>query len=242
MPNLVLNVTPMAQIQAMFEDAFFSPVRLALAAENAGVDGLVAIYTAQETGVSREDLEQLKQLRGTFLNVLVPFHPDAVRQVLAVAPDMVTLVQFSGKSHLPAALPVSDLREDLETLIADFNANGISTAVMIAPDFDTLKVVGKLQVDAVILDCHEYTNAPDSNARLMAEENLQSTARGAVKLGLAVNLMGGIDMVHLPALKRVPLVTDVILDVAILKHAMYSGLENAVQRFRQALQFDGETL
>ncbi len=242
MPNLVLNVTPFAHLKTVLNDAFFSPVRLALAAENYGVDGLVAVYTAQSNGISREELEQLNQLHGTFLNVLVPFHPDAVRQVLAMAPDMVTLVQFQGDPERPAALPVRDLREDLESLIADFNANNVSTAIMIKPDFDTLKIVGKLPVDAVLLDCQEFTAAPDSNARLIAEENIQTTARGAVKLGLAVHVMGNIEMPHLPTLKTIPLVADIIMDVGILKYAFYSGLEAAIQRFRKAIQYDGDTI
>ena len=232
MANLVLDVSPIARIQQVIHDPFFSPVRMALAAENAGIDGLALVYAFPNSVVSEQEVRELNHLKATFLNVFIPFHPDAIRQVLSIAPDMVTFVHISGDSSEVHPLPILEMQEEIHNVVADFKANSISTALFIPPEFETLKVVGKLDVDAVVLDCREFTDAPDSNARLLAEENLQTTAHGAFKLGLSVNLMGNIEREHLPDLKKIAFLDDIILGNAIFKRAFYNGLEAVIAQLR----------
>ncbi len=242
MANLVLDITPFAQFKEVMNDAFFSPIRLAIAAENAGIDGLAVLYSPQHPVITKDDVEGIKKTRTTALNMLVPFHPEAIRHAQSLAPDMVTLIALTGNSMKPQPLPVAEMQEDITGIISDLKANNISTALFIPPEFDTLKVAGKLEIDAVLLDCRSFTEAPDSNARLLAEENLQTTARGAYKLGLGVELMGGIEQEHLPSLSKIPFVEDIIVGKALIKRSFFNGLDRAIQQMRLMFAPEGETM
>ncbi len=242
MANLVLDITPVAPIQQMFNDPFLNPLRVAIAAENAGVDGIALIFSPQNEGISREEVEMVRKNTATFLNMMVPFHPEAIRHAQSIAPDMVTLVNLAGKTNDPLPLPITEMAEDVQSVVTDLKANGISVALFIEPEFDNLKVVGKLDADAVILDCRAFTEAPDSNARLLAEENLQTTARGAFKLGLGVHLMGNIEREHLRQLKSLPFVEDMIVGKAVLKRAFFSGLDTVIQQMRSMMWSDRENI
>jgi len=242
MANLVLDITPVAFIQQVLNDPFLTPLRVAIAAENAGVDGIALVFSPQNEIISREDVEMVRKNTATFLNMMVPFHPEAIRHAQTIAPDMVTLVNLAGKTTEPLPLPVTEMSEDVQSVVTDLKANGISAALFIEPEFDNLKVVGKLDADAVILDCRAFTNAPDSNARLLAEENLQTTARGAFKLGLGVHLMGNIEREHLRELKSLPFVEDMIVGKAVIKRAFVNGLDAVIHQLQSMMWSEKENI
>jgi len=239
MKRLVIMVDDVARLRHVFGDSQFDPARFGLLAEVAGAHGVAATLTNNKQRITEKDVQLLKHLRNTFLNIHIPMDSQIIKKTLSIRPEMVTIVDIPSVSDLSIRPVIPETLMDLlPDVIADFQANNISVALFISPEINLLKQISKLPVDYVELDCTEMTHASDSNEYLVALDKINSATLAAAKLGLGVNCIGDIDFSHLPELAAIPHLEDICMDLSILKRSLLVGVSRAVgEALQQLLAF-----
>ena len=229
MSRVSVLLDDVATLRKVFKNEKFDPVQIAVLAEAAGANGITCTFSTDQPYVRERDIQLLKEVRQTFLNVRIPVEEQIVRKVLSIAPDMVTFVRVEavGGHVLPVDLQLH--LEMIEEFVPDLQANNISTAILIPPQISGLKTLSKMSIDYVELSALELTQAADTNEELMALDKLQSAAVAGTKLGFGINCAGDIGYEHLEHLARISAIEEIILGTAFYQRALLVGVEKAVQ-------------
>ena len=237
MKRLSIRLDDVPYIRSTLQDDRFDPVQMAVLAEIAGANGIVGTFTGNKNSLTERDVRLLKNVRKTFFNLRIPLDEEAIRVALDTVPDMVTFVQVPPNNPLRAEpLDISLVLEDIDQFLPDLQANGISIAVLVAPEISSLRSLTKIAVDYVEFNITAYTGAQDVNEELVALDKIKSATIAAVKLGLGVNCSGGIRLEHLPPLARIPSLEDIVVGTSFLQSAMLRGVEKTVQEFLQHIR------
>lgn len=236
--RLSIAIDDLALLRHMLNDSDFDPVQFAVMCEIAGAQGISMILAEDPRCLQERDAQLVKRVRKTFLNLRIPLEPQSVKIALTVHPDMVTFIELDKSAGI-SAMPVSvaSLQDSLSGMLPDLRANNISVAVFCEPEVSAIKQLSRVQVDYVEFDCSDITRAADSNEELVGLDKLQSAAQVATKLGLGVNLTGGIEYQHLPMLAAVPKVEDICMGLNLVKRALWVGVDRAVQEAQQQILF-----
>ena len=230
MKRLSLLLDEIAQIRTATDNNSFDPVYTGIIAETAGVQGLVCTYSGNKKGISERDVRVLKELCKTTFNLRIPLDRNSLHLALSVAPDMVTFIDIPpGQAGKVGPVNPSLHMEDIERMVADLEANNISTALLVEPEINILRSISRVNIDYVELSAHYYSHAPDTNDELIALDKIRSAAVAAAKLGIGVNCSGGLTTECLYDLAQIPNLEDLIIGSDILSSAMNIGIEKSVK-------------
>lgn len=238
MKRLTVSIDDVATLRYILNDSDFDPVQYAMMCEISGASGIVLTLANTEHGVQERDVQLLKKLSKTSLNVHIPPDPQSVKQALTLNPDMVTFVEISKSDRIKISpLSSSTISNSLASYLPDFHANSISVSVFSYPEINMLKLLGRARIDYVEFDCTEITMAADSNEELVGMDKLNSATLAAAKLGIGVNCYGGIGYENLASLAAIPRMEDICMGLSVLKRSMLVGIDRAVKEAKEQILF-----
>ncbi len=230
MARLCLCLNSIGRIRGLKKGRNPDPVAAAIAAEMAGVDGVV-VYVDERSDISERDVRLLKEVVQTHLNVAVPAEEEMVRKAAAWAPDMVTLMptRTEAEEFAPTA--------DLEELVGLLRASDIVVSQLVQPDAQEIRAAARAQVDYIQLDTGLFAGIEDLGGMTDAVEQLRSAAIVAEKLGLGVSAGRRLTAQTVRELARaVDVIEEYNVGWAIISRAVLVGLEKAINDFRKAIE------
>lgn len=230
MARLCLCINPIARIRAIKKGRNPDPVTAAVAAEAAGIDGIVA-YVDESGEISDRDVRLLKEVVQTHLNIAVPAEETMVRKAISWAPDMVTLLPQSytaGEESLEEQTPI------LQELVEQLRDSNIVVAQLIRPDPSAIRNAARLQVDYVQLDTSLFSGIDDLGTMADIVEQFRSSAIAAGKLGLGVSAGRKLTApIARELADAAELIEEYNVGWAIVSRAVLVGLEKAIADFRK---------
>jgi pyridoxine 5-phosphate synthase len=157
---------------------------------------------------------------------------ETVRKLLKIKPDMITFVsEEKDTSLIPTTVNLNEFSGSLSGYIADARANNIATCVFIEPNLQILKHAGKLEFDYVEFNANSYTSAEDLDQQIAELESLNTLVISANKLGMGVNISGGITQENIKELSKIHYLDDIIVSNSLVVKALAIGFEQAVRDF-----------
>src|SRR5262249_47470598 len=149
------------------------PVEAALAAEDAGADGITVHLREDRRHIQERDVEELRRRIGTKLNLEMAVTDAMVEFALGVRPDDVCFVPEKREElTTEGGLDVMGQRERVAAAARRLHAAGINVSLFIDPEPAQL-AAGRLPgVHAVELHTGDYANAPDGDASARELERL----------------------------------------------------------------------
>lgn len=214
------------------------PVEAALACERAGAHGITAHLREDRRHIVDRDVVALRERIRTRLNLEMALAPEIVTLALRVKPGIVCLVpERREEVTTEGGLDVAAHLQTVAGVRRRMSEAGIDVSLFITPDAEQVQAAAQSGAGYIELHTGAYAE------RVLAGEDgegelsrLADAAELAVGLGLRVNAGHGLTLGNLPALLcRVPHLEELNIGHSLVAHAVFVGLECAVQDFLAAM-------
>ena len=236
MPRLGVNIDHVATLRQARRAPEPDPVHAAVLAELGGASGITVHLRSDRRHIQDRDVEILRQVVRTRLNLEMAASQEMLRLALTVKPDQVTLVperldELTTEGGLDVVLNSVQLKPVVKTL----TEGGIAVSMFVDPDLEQVKESHKLDARAVEINTAAYADARDDRARETALRKVVDTARLARKLGLAVHAGHGLTYANVGAVAGVSEIGELNIGHNIVARAVLVGMERAVREMVAAM-------
>lgn len=237
MTRLSVNINKIATLRNARGGNVPDVQKAAIDCERFGAEGITVHPRPDQRHITYRDVELLRPLVKTELNIEGNPTPDFIELVIANHADQVTLVP-----DLPGQL-TSDHGWDtikhctiLSEIIKRFHEAGIRTSIFVDPDVEMVRHAINTGTDRIELYTESYASNYSKN-REQAIDPFVKAAEVAVKLGLGINAGHDLSLENLKYFaQNVVGLLEVSIGHALISDALYFGLENTVQMYKRELK------
>ena len=235
-PRLGVNIDHVATLRQARRAPEPDPVHAAVLAELGGASGITVHLRSDRRHIQDRDVEILRQVVRTRLNLEMAATQEMLRLALTVKPDQVTLVperldELTTEGGLDAVLNSVQLRPVVKTLME----GGVAVSLFVDPDLEQVKEAHKLDAHAIEVNTAAYADARDERAREAALRKVVDAARLARKLGLAVHAGHGLTYANVGLIAAVSEIAELNIGHNIVARAALVGMERAVREMVAAI-------
>lgn len=235
MPRLHINVDHVATLRQARREAFPDPIAWALAAEEAGAQGITCHLRKDRRHIQDADVAELRNRIQTMLNL----ESSLDDEMLAIA----------EKSRAHAFCLVPENREEVTTegglnvigeaarlreAIPRLAATGGLVSLFIDPDLKQIDMARELQAPFIELHTGEYAQATGAERELALERLATATAH-AKSIGLRVNAGHGLDYENTIPVASIPEVEELNIGFAVVARSVFVGVSRAIGEMQNLL-------
>jgi pyridoxine 5-phosphate synthase len=227
--RLAVNIDHIATIREARRARDPEPVAAAILAELAGAEGITVHLRADRRHIKDRDVERLREIVRTKLNIEMAATPEMAGIAARVVPDQVTLVperpnELTTEGGLDVVAGFNAVRD----MAIDLRKAGIRVSVFIDASFDQVKASLDAGADTVEINTGPYAaaSAADRGPRLDA---IRQAAELAARDGLEVLAGHGLDYANVRPIAAIPEIVELNIGHSIVARAALVGLEAAVR-------------
>ena len=237
MLRLGVNIDHVATVRQARRAKDPDPVHAAVLAELGGADGITVHLRGDRRHIQDRDLDVLKQVVRTRLNVEMATTQEMTRIALTVKPDQVTLVperreEVTTEGGLDVVLNSVQIRPMVKTL----QEAGVEVSLFIDPELEQVKEAHKLDARAIEINTAAWSDAADARAREAALRKVTDAARLARKLGLEVHGGHGLNYANVGPIAGLTEIVELNIGHSIVARAVLVGMERAVGEMLEAMR------
>ncbi len=237
--RLGLNIDHVATIRNARGGNAPDPVRAALMAIEAGVDGITAHLREDRRHIRDEDMARLSLEIAKPLNFEMAATEEMKKIALRVKPHAVCLVPEKREERTTeGGLDVVGQHNLLAPYIAELTQAGIRVSLFIEADPEPIEMAKKLGAPVIELHTGAWCEALAHGDKAKAAHDfarLDSGAELAGKLGLEVHAGHGLDFYSAEVVAALPEVRELNIGHFIVGEAIFIGLPLAIQQMREAM-------
>lgn len=234
--KLGVNIDHIATIrQARMADEP-DPVYAAVIAELAGADGITIHLRQDRRHIQDRDLELLRQVIKTKLNLEMSISMEMVKIALTHKPDVCTLVPESAKEiTTTGGLDVMMYGEKVEEVSNHLKVAGIEVSVFVDPDMDQLKACYKRGIRVIEINTGEYAKYWKSDSREMELEKIKKAVVYAHKMEFKILAGHGLTYQNIGPIAAMKEIVELNIGHSIIANATFIGLEKAVIKMKELM-------
>ena len=237
MSRLSVNVDHVATVRQARGGKNPDPVTAAVLAELAGADGIIVHLREDRRHIQDRDVEILRRVVKTKLNLEMANTEEIVRIALRVKPDMACIVpERRQELTTEGGLDVTAQQGALKQNIARLKKAGIRVSLFIDPDPAQLKASKAVGADFVEIHTGRYSDAPDEESQQKEFQRIARAIAQARKLRLRVNIGHGLDYQNVIPFTSIPEIEDYSIGHSIIARAVLTGLDRAVREMKELIQ------
>jgi pyridoxine 5-phosphate synthase len=244
--KLNVNIDHVATIREARKTIEPSIITAAVICEQAGANGITVHLRQDRRHIQDRDIELLREVVTTYLNVEMAATPEMSAIALRTKPDAVSLVPESpNEVTTEGGLDVISNLENVKTAVDTLKNAGIFVSIFIDPDLEQLdaaKGVGSQQVELCTAEYAELTLSAraahgDGASKAAAEvERIRRAAEHAQGLGLMVAAGHGLTYRNVGALAAISEISEFNIGHNIISRSVFVGLNQAVREMIDAVQ------
>ena len=162
---------------------------------------------------------------------------DLLEMVRDVRPHQCTLVpvrpgEITSQAGWPPETPVAELK----AVVDDLQGRGIRVSLFVDPDPAAVKWAASLGAQRIELYTEPFAQAfkEGQDAADLSFRRYVEAANLAHALGLGINAGHDLDLQNLVLFRTLPHLDEVSIGHALISHALYVGLDQAVRDYRRA--------
>ena len=241
--HLHVNVDHVATLRQARGASYPDPVEAAVVCEHGGADGITVHLREDRRHIQDRDVELLRRLVKTMLNLEMAATDEMLDVAERFEPDLVTLVPERREERTTeGGLDVDGQRRRLRQVMGRLEAAEIPVSLFIDPDEAQVRAALELGANAIELHTGDYCEAferKDDDAIEAQLARFGDAARLAVELRDDVTVAAGHglhqrNLVDLVA--SVPEIDELNIGHALIADAVFLGLREAVDRYRDAIE------
>jgi pyridoxine 5-phosphate synthase len=228
--RLALNIDHFATLREARRSAEPEPALVALLAEQAGADGIVCHIRSDRRHIKERDLEVLRKVIKTKLNVEMAATAEMKKIARTIRPDVVSLVpERPEELTTEGGLSVIANRDTLGPHIRSLKSVGIRVSIFIDSDVEQISAAGELGVDLIEINTGPYADLGPGPGRDRALEAVCRAAEFGATLGLEIHGGHGLDYRNVLPIAAIPQMTELSIGFSIVARAAVVGVERAVK-------------
>ena len=232
--RLAVNIDHIATIREARRTDEPDPVAAAVICELAGAQGITVHLRGDRRHIQDRDVELLRRMVSTHLNVEMAATTEMVRIAQTVKPHQVTLVperkdEVTTEGGLDVVLHSGNIEKSVRGLLDA----GIDVSIFVDPDLEQIRQCSKLRAPRIEINTGKYTEAYTrewTSGQWQSElEKIVTAARAARKLGLVVLAGHGLNYRNIDAIARIDDIEELNIGHSIIARASLVGLDAAVR-------------
>jgi pyridoxine 5-phosphate synthase len=215
------------------------PVRAALAAIEAGADGITAHLREDRRHIRDADMARLKAEISKPLNFEMAATPDMLGIALATKPHAVCLVpERREELTTEGGLDVVGQHNALKPFIAQLNDAGVRVSLFIAAEPRQIEMAAKLRAPVIEIHTGAWCDAVVDGHAAKAEAEWQRIIGGvalARAAGLEIHAGHGLDYGTAEKIAGLPEIVELNIGYYLIGEALFVGLGESVRTMREAM-------
>jgi pyridoxine 5-phosphate synthase len=244
MPNtpplrLGVNVDHVATLRNARAGARPDPVRAALAAIEAGADGITAHLREDRRHIRDEDMARLKAEISKPLNFEMAATADMLAIALRTKPHAVCLVpERREELTTEGGLDVAGQHNALAPFIARLNDAGIRVSLFISADPGQIEMAARLRAPVIEIHTGAWCDAVVDGETAKADAEWRRIVAGAAlarSAGLEVHAGHGLDYATAERIAALPEIAELNIGYYMIGEAIFVGLGETVRAMRAAM-------
>jgi pyridoxine 5-phosphate synthase len=242
MVSLSVNVNKVATLRNSRGGRVPSVVDAVRVCVAAGTPGITVHPRADQRHITPEDVREvaaeLKRAdRRIEFNMEGDPRGDFLALVAEVQPAQCTLVPVKpGEITSEAGWPPDTQRSMLAPIISDLRDRHIRVSLFVDPDEDAIRWAADMGGDRVELYTEPFAREFEAGRGQASFERYSAAAELAHSLGLGLNAGHDLDLRNLPLFRQLPHLAEVSIGHALISHALFVGLNNAVTQYLHVLR------
>lgn len=234
---LGVNVDHVATLRQARGTPYPDPVRAALAAEDAGADGITVHLREDRRHIQERDVRLLRQILATKLNLEMAATDEMLAIACEVAPQDVCLVpERRAELTTEGGLDVAGERARYRSVAARLAAAGVRVSLFIDPDPVQVEAAAAAGAPVVELHTGSYADATTKEEKGIESSRLQTAAHKAHQLGLVVNAGHGLHYRNVAGVLGLAGLAELNIGHAIVARAVFVGLSAAVAEMKALIR------
>ena len=240
MALLCVNVDHVATIRQARRAQEPDPVQAAMLAELAGASGITCHLREDRRHIQDRDVELLRRLVKTKLNLEMAVTEEMIRIAIALKPDMATLVpERREELTTEGGLDVRGHLDAVTRTVRTLQGEGIAVSLFIDPDPEQVSDSARAGAGLVELHTGMYAEAGDRKALQNEMARLIKATTQARELGLRVNAGHGLNYRNVGPVATIPEVEELNIGHSVIARAALLGMERAVREMLVAMDSKG---
>ena len=233
---LGVNIDHVATLRQARGTRYPEVVQAALLAEQAGADGITAHLREDRRHIQDRDIDLLKAMINTRLNLEMAVTDEMVAIACRVRPGACCLVpERREELTTEGGLDVVGNFERIRAASQTLGEAGIEVSLFIDADHRQIEAAAKTGSPVIELHTGHYADAGSVTARKIELDRLRQAVEQADALGLRVNAGHGLHYHNVGPVCRLPMVRELNIGHAIIARAVFVGLERAVADLKAAM-------
>jgi pyridoxine 5-phosphate synthase len=227
--RLAVNIDHIATIREARKTNEPQPVAAAILAELAGAEGITVHLRGDRRHINERDVELLRQVVRSKLNVEMAATPEMVRLALQLKPDQVTLVpERPDEVTTEGGLDVVHQLAAVQEAVRRLAEGAIRVSLFIDPDPPQVDRALQTGAHAVEINTGPYTSAaPTDRADQLTQ--VADAAMLAAQRGLEVLAGHGLTYLNVSPIVGIKQIVELNIGHSIVARASLVGMDRAVR-------------
>lgn len=237
--RLNVNIDHVATIREARKTIEPSIITAAVICEQAGADGITVHIRGDRRHIQDKDIELLREVVTTYLNVEMAVTDEMTRIAVATRPDAVSLVpEKNDEITTEGGLDVSANLGKIAPVVDSIRGAGVFVSAFVDPEIEQIDAAVEAGIQQVELCTAEYAELTlgsrsahgEGKFRALKEiDRLRDTAVHAHGLGLQVAAGHGLTYRNVASLAAIPEITEFNIGHNIISRSVFTGLYRAVE-------------
>ena len=230
MAKLSVNVDHIATLRQARRGIEPDPVYAAIMAELAGCDGIIVHLREDRRHIQFRDLELLRNILKTRLNLEMAATPGMIKIALSIIPDLATFVPEKRQElTTEGGLDVIAHQRKIAHAIKTLHRKGIPVSLFVNPDVHQVEAAKACGADFVEIHTGIYSEARTENAIAREKQRIAQAIDNAARLGLRVNAGHGLNYQNIKPLLELKGIEEFSIGHSIIARAVLTGMDQAVR-------------
>ena len=233
-----LNIDHVATVRQARGTDEPDPVRAAVLAELAGIDGITVHLREDRRHIQDRDVRLLMETARTGVNLELAATSEILDLACEWRPMQATLVPEKREELTTEGgldLSTSEQLEIVGDALARREGSGVRTSLFIDPTPEAIQAARELGADAIELHTGEYANTSGAE-RVRQLDRLDRAASLASKLELAVHAGHGLTYENVQPVAAIPEIEELNIGHSVIARAVLTGMERAVKDMSRILR------
>jgi pyridoxine 5-phosphate synthase len=230
MARLAVNVDHVATVRQARGISEPDPVLAAGIAELAGAEGIICHLREDRRHIHDRDLNLLRQIVKTKLNLEMAAVPEMITIARRVKPDLATLVpERREELTTEGGLDVKSKPDHYKKVIRQLNEKGIRVSLFLDPDPVQIEIGHRIGADIVEIHTGHYSEAKKESDSQKQFDRIARAVDIAFSLNLRISAGHGLSYVNIKRFQSLPRIEEYSIGHSIVTRAIYVGFERAVR-------------
>jgi pyridoxine 5-phosphate synthase len=233
--RLGFNIDHVATLRNARGGVHPDPIRAALMAEEAGVDGITAHLREDRRHILDEDVAHLMEKITVPLNLELAASEEMVAIACRHRPHAVCIVPERRQERTTeGGLQVAGQQDRLKPMIAELTAAGIRVSLFIEADRHQLDAAREVGAPVVELHTGAYGDAVGAEKDRQLRRIVDAAAH-AEAIGLECHAGHGLDFANVQPIAAIPTIVELNIGHYLVGEAVFSGLIPVLRRMRHLM-------